>query len=181
MILCYPPANLETTPGDWKEQEFLFGLSKKKLRIEVSSAPSKERITVLLPVLNETGRIDACLTALCRQPDELQEILVVDGGSNDGTQGIVERHHATDDRVRLIDASPVDPNWTGKAWDCTGVCRVRQRPAVGYFASTRTSRSSRSWRAHCCITLKEAGSRFFPSQPVNGCQGSSKPCFIRRC
>ena len=116
MNLCYPPANLETTPGDWKEQEFLFGLSKKKLRIEVSSAPSKERIAVLLPVLNETSRIDACLTALCRQPDEVQEILVVDGGSNDGTQGIVERHHAADDRVRLIDASPVDPNWTGKAW-----------------------------------------------------------------
>ena len=94
----------------------MFGLSKTKLRIEVSKVPSRERVTVLLPVLNEANRIDACLTALCQQPEELHEILVVDGGSIDGTQGIVQRHHSVDERVKLIDASPVDPSWTGKAW-----------------------------------------------------------------
>ena len=71
---------------------------------------------MLLPVLNEAGRIDACLAALCQQPEEVQEILVIDGGSDDGTQAIVQRHHAVDERVRLVDASPVDPSWTGKAW-----------------------------------------------------------------
>jgi len=94
----------------------LFGLGKTKLRIEVSSIPSRERVTVLLPVLNEAGRIDACLAALCQQTEEVQEILVIDGGSTDGTQEIVQRHHATDERVILVDASPVDPRWTGKAW-----------------------------------------------------------------
>ena len=71
---------------------------------------------MLLPVLNEADRIDTCLAALCQQPEEVWEILAIDGGSNDGTQGIVQRHHALDARVRLIDASPVDPRWTGKAW-----------------------------------------------------------------
>ena len=42
--------------------------------------------------------------------------MVIDGGSDDGTQAIVQRHHAVDERVRLVDASPVDPSWTGKAW-----------------------------------------------------------------
>ena len=94
----------------------MFGLSKTKLRIEVSTVPSRERVTVLLPVLNEARRIDDCLVAVCKQTEELQEILVIDGGSNDGTQGIVQRHHNVDERVKLIDASPVDPSWTGKAW-----------------------------------------------------------------
>ena len=82
---CYPPANLEITVANWKTQEFLFGLPITKLRIEASTVPSRERVTVLLPILNEANRIDACLTALCQQPEELHEILVVDGGSNDGT------------------------------------------------------------------------------------------------
>ena len=94
----------------------MFGLGKKKLRIEVYSIPSRERVTVLLPVLNEAGRIDGCLRALCQQTEEVQEILVIDGGSEDGTQALVQRHHTTDERVKLIDASPVDPSWTGKAW-----------------------------------------------------------------
>jgi dolichol-phosphate mannosyltransferase len=114
--LCSPPANLETTVASRKKKDSLFGLSKTKLRIEVSTVCSEKRITILLPVLNEAARIDACLTALRRQPVEVQEILIIDGGSIDGTQGIVQRHHTADERVRLIDASPVDPNWTGKAW-----------------------------------------------------------------
>ena len=113
---CYPPADLETTGDSWKERQSLFGRGKTKLRIEVSSIPSSERVTVLLPVLNEAGRIDACLAALYQQPEEVKEILVIDGGSDDGTQAIVQRHHAVDERVRLVDASPVDPSWTGKAW-----------------------------------------------------------------
>ena len=113
---CYPPANRKTTAGNGKERQSLFDLSQTKLHINLATLPSQERVTVLLPVLNEAGRIDACLASLCQQPEEVKEVLVIDGGSNDGTQGIVQRHHTLDARVRLIDASPVDPRWTGKAW-----------------------------------------------------------------
>jgi dolichol-phosphate mannosyltransferase len=73
-------------------------------------------VSIILPVLNEADRIEACLSGLTAQPEELLEILVVDGGSSDGTQPIVERLRSCDPRVRLVDASPIDERWTGKVW-----------------------------------------------------------------
>ncbi|MGE5302473.1 MAG: glycosyltransferase [Alphaproteobacteria bacterium] len=86
------------------------------VRVEPSDTPRTGRLTILLPVLNESRRISPCLQSLITQPEEAAEILVVDGGSTDDTPQIVKRYHTIDERVRLIDASPVDPSWTGKAW-----------------------------------------------------------------
>jgi len=85
-------------------------------RIEVSDAPLPgERVSVLVPVLNERGRLGPCLAGLIAQPGEVVEILVVDGGSSDGTQDLVSMFAARDDRVRLVDASPIPAGWNGKA------------------------------------------------------------------
>src|SRR5262244_1332656 len=86
------------------------------VRIEVAAARPSERVSIILPVLNETARIKACLDSLVTQSDAVAEILVVDGGSNDGTQAIVESYRLQDRRVRLIVASPVPYNWAGKTW-----------------------------------------------------------------
>ena len=51
-----------------------------------------------------------------QQPEEIAEILVVDGGSSDGTQAIAARAASEDSRVKLLDAGPLDPAWTGKIW-----------------------------------------------------------------
>ncbi|HLL50103.1 MAG TPA: glycosyltransferase family 2 protein [Thermomicrobiales bacterium] len=84
-------------------------------RIRTSDVPlPEERMTVIVPVLNERDRLPACLAGLTAQPSEVVEILVVDGGSTDGTQELVSRFAARDDRVRLIDASPVPTSWNGK-------------------------------------------------------------------
>ena len=85
-------------------------------RVEVSDLPRSDRATIILPVLNESPRISKCLDSLIAQPREAAEILVVDGGSTDGTQEIVMGYQARDKRVRLIDASPIGLAWTGKAW-----------------------------------------------------------------
>jgi dolichol-phosphate mannosyltransferase len=85
-------------------------------RIKAATAPRSERVSVILPVLNETSRIEDCLECLIAQPEALAEILVVDGGSTDGTQSIVECFQLRDRRVRLVDASPVPGDWTGKTW-----------------------------------------------------------------
>jgi dolichol-phosphate mannosyltransferase len=85
-------------------------------RIEVSDAPLPgERVTVLVPVLNERDRLGPCLAGLIAQPSEVAEILVVDGGSRDGTQNLVSMFAARDDRVRMVDASPIPMGWNGKA------------------------------------------------------------------
>ena len=42
--------------------------------------------------------------------------MVVDGGSDDGTQELARAYSQRDLRVRLVDASPIPENWNGKAW-----------------------------------------------------------------
>ena len=93
----------------------MLGFTAKTI-ICTSDQPSLERISVILPVLNEAERIARALDSLVKQPEEVVEILVVDGGSTDGTQTIVAGYGKQDHRVKLLDASPVDPRWTGKVW-----------------------------------------------------------------
>jgi len=74
-------------------------------------------VVAIVPVLDERERVGACLEGLVRQPAALEAILVVDGGSVDGTGDVVRAFAARDRRVRLIDASPVPPGWNGKVWN----------------------------------------------------------------
>ena len=73
-------------------------------------------VSIIIPVLNEYERLTPCLESVIQQGSEVAEILVVDGGSQDGTEGIIRSFMERDERVRLIDASPVPLNWNGKAW-----------------------------------------------------------------
>ena len=58
-------------------------------------------ITIILPTLNERGHIRDCLDSLKKQDyPNIVEILVVDGGSSDGTQEIVMAEGGV---IRLID------------------------------------------------------------------------------
>jgi dolichol-phosphate mannosyltransferase len=86
-------------------------------RIATSDAPLPgECVTALVPVLNEHDRLSPCLTALIAQPSEVAEILVVDGGSIDGTQDLVSTFMARDARVRIVNASPIPTGWNGKTY-----------------------------------------------------------------
>jgi glycosyltransferase involved in cell wall biosynthesis len=93
-----------------------FVKTKFLQRIESCDDPQSDRVSILLPVLNESERIEKCLEGLIAQPQEVSEILVIDGGSSDGTLSLVQRYHRSDPRIRLLDASPVDKHWTGKSW-----------------------------------------------------------------
>jgi glycosyltransferase involved in cell wall biosynthesis len=58
-------------------------------------------VSVVLPTLNERGYVRDCIDSLLTQDyPHVAEILVVDGGSDDGTRELVER---IDGRVRLVD------------------------------------------------------------------------------
>ncbi len=74
-------------------------------------------VTVLVPVLNEAERLGPCLAGLTLQGPEVAAILVIDGGSSDGTVALVSHHAGHDPRIRVIDAAPVPADWNGKAWN----------------------------------------------------------------
>jgi succinoglycan biosynthesis protein ExoA len=60
-------------------------------------------VAVMLPVLNEVGMIDRCLETLTAQDyDGPLEILVVDGGSSDGTRDRLEEWRLRTPRLRVI-------------------------------------------------------------------------------
>lgn len=61
-----------------------------------------ELVSVIVPARDEEDSIGATLTALRRQSHPALQIIVVDGGSTDGTVAVVERHMAEDPRIELL-------------------------------------------------------------------------------
>ncbi len=61
-------------------------------------------ISVIIPTLNEELALPAALDAVLAQPVEL-EVIVVDGGSIDGTVAMVEAALAPDPRLQLLRAA----------------------------------------------------------------------------
>ncbi len=92
------------------------GVGVRRIRIAPAIAGDDGAVAVIVPVLNEVDRLGPCLNGLIGQGPEVREIVVVDGGSHDGTQELVRAYSARDGRVRLVDASPVPSDWNGKAW-----------------------------------------------------------------
>ncbi|MGI9146132.1 MAG: glycosyltransferase [Chloroflexota bacterium] len=73
-------------------------------------------VTVIVPVLNEAGRLANCLEGLLALGAEVGEIVVVDGGSYDGTCDLVGTFARRDRRVRLLTAGLAPDGWNGKVW-----------------------------------------------------------------
>jgi succinoglycan biosynthesis protein ExoA len=63
-----------------------------------------EFVSVLVPVRNEAASVEACLHSILTQEGPRLEVLVVDGGSDDGTVLKVLRIAKGDPRVRLVEA-----------------------------------------------------------------------------
>jgi dolichol-phosphate mannosyltransferase len=78
--------------------------------------PGAGTVSVIVPVLDERARLAPALDGLAAQGPWVREILVVDGGSRDGTQALVRDFVKREPRIRLVDASPVPGDWNGKAW-----------------------------------------------------------------
>lgn len=70
------------------------------MNIEELVSARRPFVTVVLPTLNERSYIRDCLDSLLAQDMVVDEILVCDGGSTDGTREMVK---LAPDRVRLLD------------------------------------------------------------------------------
>lgn len=94
-------------------------------------------VTVIVATLNEAHRIGPCLEGLMQQPAPLQEILVVDSRSTDGTRALVEAAARRDPRIRLVTDDPLPPGWVGKVWALeTGLRQARSEWVLGIDADT---------------------------------------------
>ncbi|MGB5974521.1 MAG: glycosyltransferase family 2 protein, partial [Nodosilinea sp.] len=73
-------------------------------------------VSVVVPTLNEAGRLSPCLEGLTRQSYELREVIVVDSRSTDGTQSVVKDYQTGDPRLRLLEDDPLPQGWIGRPW-----------------------------------------------------------------
>jgi hypothetical protein len=92
-----------------------------RLRMPVGGRRVTERVSILLPVRDEAGRVGACLQALLAQVDLADlEIVVLDDGSVDGTADCVRELAAGDGRVHVVSggSEPPPDGWLGKTWAC---------------------------------------------------------------
>jgi len=74
-----------------------------------------DRVTIIVPVLDERARLASCLDGLLTQGAEVAEILVVDGGSTDGTPALAASYATRDPRLHLLFSPPPSSGSNGKA------------------------------------------------------------------
>ncbi len=87
-------------------------INARLLRAPVAG-PVKARVSVLLPVRDEAGRVEPCLRALLAQTLPI-ELLILDDGSTDGTAALVERITGRP----VIPGAALEPGWLGKTHAC---------------------------------------------------------------
>lgn len=75
-------------------------------------------ISVIIPVRNESGKIEHLLYDLTRQSYRNLEIIVVDDDSEDNTREIVTDKAIADSRIQLITSGLPDNSWLGKNHAC---------------------------------------------------------------
>ena len=83
-------------------------------------------VSVIVPARNEARNIERCVQSLLRTNYPAVEVIVVDDQSSDGTGELARAAGLGDNRLRVIDNSPLPNGWFGKQWACTtGVAAAR--------------------------------------------------------
>jgi GT2 family glycosyltransferase len=77
---------------------------------EANLASGRPAVSVVVPARNEEACLSACLQSLVGQTGVSHEIIVIDDGSTDHTREIAQSFPA----VRVVDAQPLPPGWSGK-------------------------------------------------------------------
>jgi len=71
-------------------------------------------VSVLIPARNEEKNIERCLNSLKNQHYKNFEVLVLNDNSTDGTEKVLERIAAEDNRIKYYNGKPLPDDWYGK-------------------------------------------------------------------
>ena len=128
------------------------GFWRVRRRIEDEAPPEPRSwppLIAVVPARNEAAFVATTLPSLLAQdyPGRF-EVLLVDDHSDDGTGEVARRlAGAGPHRLRVIEAGPLPPRWSGKLWAVVRACDTAQRfcrtPATP-CSPTRTSRTRRA-------------------------------------
>lgn len=77
-------------------------------------SPSLPFVSIILPVRNQSKTVVECVRSLVNLEYSNKEIIVVDGGSTDGTRGQLQNF----DKVTLVEEDALPSGWVGKNWAC---------------------------------------------------------------
>ncbi|HWG89969.1 MAG TPA: glycosyltransferase [Candidatus Thermoplasmatota archaeon] len=83
------------------------------------------RVSIIVPARNEADVIERCLRSLTKLDYPDYEVLVVDGGSTDGTRELARAFG----KVRVLEEPPLPSGWVGKSW----ACHAGAREATGEY------------------------------------------------
>lgn len=81
-------------------------------------------VSVVIPARNERRNIERCARSVLATTYPHLEVIVVDDHSTDGTGELARAIAASDPRLRVIDAPPLEPGWFGKQWACAAGARA---------------------------------------------------------
>jgi chlorobactene glucosyltransferase len=97
-------------------------------------------VSVIVAARNEAEDLGLCLDDLLSQTYPALELLVVDGGSTDGTRDVARRRGS---RVGVIEEPPLPAGWVGKSWACwIGAQRAHGDFLLFMDADVRTGREA---------------------------------------
>jgi glycosyltransferase involved in cell wall biosynthesis len=90
------------------EERGPYSTASEKERGAGTAAPE---VSVVVPARNEEACLAPCLESLVSQPGIRFEVVVVDDGSTDRTRQVAESFPT----VKVVDAAPLPPGWSGKS------------------------------------------------------------------
>ena len=82
---------------------------------QTGTASSFPPVSIILPVRNQARTVSDCVSSLVGLEYPNKEIIVVDGGSTDGTRELVQKFAH---EITLVDEQPLPEGWVGKNWAC---------------------------------------------------------------
>ena len=95
--------------------EYLTLMHFPELPGNIATPQLSPSVSIILPVRNQASTVQECVGSLVEVEYPNKEIIVVDGGSTDGTREILQKFLL---RITILDEEPLPSGWVGKNWAC---------------------------------------------------------------